>query len=288
MGVAATSPDASDTPRTVACPYCVEPIAEQALACRHCGRDLFFFAPLRRELEALSRRVAELEGALSASRSAAAAAAAAPAAPVLPAPEAAEPAIPPTPAQPQRPGIGSVLLFLVLPVLCLVAMHAVTIVLLDLNELYLRVASVILPLGLGMLFVALFRVRLPYQLLMAVAIAVLSVLGMAAVIAYADDVPLMPRGAREWREILYYVTSIAFSHITGIFTGLLVFHRRNRGIDRLSHRLASALTDGSPAPGKAQRLRQYTERIRDFITLVTPIVTAIVSVVTGVVTLLKK
>lgn len=180
------------------------------------------------------------------------------------------------------------LLFLVLPVLCLVAMHAVTIVLLDLNELFLRVASVILPLGLGMLFVALFRVRLPYQLLMAGAIAVLSVLGMAAVIAYTDDVPLMPQGAREWREILYYVTSIAFSHITGIFTGLLVFHRRNRGIDRLSHRLASALTDGSPAPGKAQRLRQYTERIRDFITLVTPIVTAIVSVVTGIVTLLKK
>ena len=49
---------------TVACPYCLGDIAPQALACRHCTRDLSLFQPLIRQLQAQGVRLDQLQAQL--------------------------------------------------------------------------------------------------------------------------------------------------------------------------------------------------------------------------------
>lgn len=277
---------AAEAAALVACPYCTEKIAAAALVCKHCHRDLIFFLPLRRDIEALKSRVDSLE--VQNKRLTAlllgddpAAASTAVAAAVVNVTE-------PRPGRVPAPGVFAIALFLLLPVLLLVGAHAVIVMWLDLSQIYLRIVAALLPVCTGFILSARFRVRLAWQWLVAAVIGVLSVTLMTAVIAYADDQPLAPQDAREWREVIYYVLSIAFAHMTGILAALAVFHRRNSATDRLSMRLAAALAADTPMQGRTKRLRRYTESIREFITLVTPILTALVSVATGVLSLMKK
>lgn len=282
----AVAPESADS--TMACPYCTERISAQAIVCKHCHRDLLFFAPLRRDLEALARKVEKLEAQNTRLAALIAEHFGKPAPEASEASNASEAPAANQPAAHRPPGLLAKLLFPLLPIACLVAAHWLMVMLLDLNPIYLRVLSVVLPLAFGLLFVARFRVRLPYQLLAAAAIAVSAVAAMTAVVAHVDEQPFWPRDAREWREVVYYILSIGFSHITGILTGMLVLRRRNRGIDRLSMKLAQAIEGDAPLPGRAKRIKRHTESIKEIITLVAPIATAVLSVATGVVGLLKS
>lgn len=285
------APAAAADAATMQCPYCTEKIAATALVCKHCHRDLIFFLPLRRDIEALKSRVDTLEAhnrRLTALLLGEDASAATDAETVARTADALQAAPASRGSEQRAPGLLAVVGFLLASVLLLVGAHAAIVMWLDLSQVYLRIASVALPVCTGFLMSSLFRVRLAWQWLMAAAIGVIAVTLMTAVIAYADDQPLAPQDAREWREVIYYVLSIAFGHMTGILAALAVFHRRNSAMDRLSARLAAALAADTPVQGRTQRLRRYTESIREFITLVTPILTALVSIATGVLSLMKK
>ena len=313
MKPAAPAPAATPPAETLPCPYCAERISALAVVCRHCHRDLQFFAPLHRELRAQAKRIEALETqntrllglltrhwpALQAGLPPTALAGDGAAAPPHlpqehPPAELAAWAAPDTAAPPARalPRLCGLRLIgrIALPALALLLAHALIVLALDLNPLWLRAVSIALPLAAALGFALRWRASLATHALCALAVALLAVGGMTAVIAQVDGVPFWPQNPREWQEVAYYVASIAFGDLTGAALARLVHLRRQRAHehDRITQQLAELMLAGqAPTPGHLQRVRKQAEAVRDLMALITPIVTAVVSIVTGIGALLK-
>lgn len=111
---------------------------------------------------------------------------------------------------------GDVARYLLAPLALLLIAHALITVVYDLNVVYLRLISMVLPLPFGFwLFRDEPRTLLPWFIGTAF-LAVASVIGMSAIISLVDQTPVLPRNAFEWRELLEYSASIAFSFLTGM------------------------------------------------------------------------
>ncbi|MDO5290367.1 MAG: hypothetical protein Q4F13_12130 [Pseudomonadota bacterium] len=317
MKPAAPPPAAPPPAETLPCPYCTERISAQAVVCRHCHRDLQFFAPLHRELRAQAKRIEALEaqnarllglltrhwpglqaglppggtGAaglpLAVGHAPGDAPPGADAADAAGATAADHPAPAPARALPRLRGLR-LLARVALPVLALLLAHALIVLALDANVLWLRAVSIVLPLALGLGFALRWRAPLATHAACALAVAVLAVAGMTAVIAHVDELPFWPQDPREWQEALYYMASIAFGDLTGVLLARLAQHRRQRSQDQLTQQLAELMLAGQPAtPGRLQQVRKQAEAVRDLMALITPIVTAVVSIATGIGALLK-
>lgn len=237
------------------CPYCVSEIADEALACPRCTRDLYLFKPLLEKIGQLEKTVAAHEAELATLKAAApgvpaavvAAVEATGAAPAAAAPAeltaAAEAVVAEAiateeqaPAQTLLAGLAQVLV----PVLVLLVLaHWLMLFIYDVKPLYLRFASILIPLPFGFFLAMQVRGRFWQAAAAGFGLAAVAVLAMLMVTASIDKVPVLPQDARDFRETLEYVASIGLAFMTGLLLG--EYHARKKFAELKTNRVVLLL-----------------------------------------------
>ncbi|WP_454620456.1 hypothetical protein [Bradyrhizobium cenepequi] len=182
------------------CPFCAETIKDEALACKHCSRDLRVVRPilieiqeLVDELDRLRRDLDQVNARLERYKN------------------------------PARYYFTHVVLYVAIPALLLVAAHIIVTIVLDVSQLPLRLASVAIPMLFGLIGFPLHKMRTPGAALMGLLLAVASVIAMLTVTGLHDNVPILPGPWIEWREVIEYSSSIFLAFICGNTLGLVIF-----------------------------------------------------------------
>ena len=187
------------------CPYCEAVLSRHVLSCRSCGRDLTPVLPLLRRIEALEGRLAGIEKAREERRFVATA----------PSPDA-----PNTEAEPPAPRHGLIARrryhALLVGFLLLLGAYAMVVLWLDLSLSVLRLASILLPFGTGLIYFGI-RPRLTwFDTSVAIGFAIFSVAAMNALLGWIDNIPILPQGPTAWRETFFYALSIGASMLSGM------------------------------------------------------------------------
>ena len=224
------------------CPFCAEDFNDTALVCNHCGRDLRLVLPVLEENLALIRQAGELQLQVSRLRA------------------AAERSATPFHFWMTHAGI-----YLIAPILVLLAVHYVITVRLNVPLIYLRLGTLAVPLPFGFALLWLSHHGFRWSLVYGAAVGVVSVMGMLTIIAFTDQVPILPEDLREWREVAEYAASIMLAYATGNVVGALA--------QRIVPRTLDASGAPSPAimklarivggPAGAQALRRRAQKISD-------------------------
>ena len=182
------------------CPFCNETIKDETIACKSCSRDLRFVRPTLLEIQDLVSELDKLTHALNRARTTLARL-----------------------TDPRRYYLTHFAAYVLLPAVLLVAAHAIITIALNVSPLYLRIASMAIPLLFGVVSVPLHKLGPLGALVIGVVTAMLSVGCMLAVTGFNDDVPIVPASAIEWREVAEYAASISLAFLSGNILGTVVF-----------------------------------------------------------------
>ena len=273
------------------CPYCVSEIADEALVCPRCTRDLYLFKPLLEKIGQLEKAVAEQAAAAVANADAriaaleqeVAALKAAPA-PAIAAEVAAEVQAELAPAVPAGTPAGywvAVAQALLPAILLLLFAHWLMLFVYDVKPLYLRVATILLPVPFGFLLASRFPDEFRKSVFAAALLAVAGVLSMLGVTAAIDKVPLLPQDMRDLRETLEYVASIALAFVTGLLLG--EYHARRKLAELRTNRVVLLLARAF-VPNEEGKLgiEKAVKKLTKLQEAVTPAATGAAAVYAGV------
>ena len=246
------------------CPFCAEKVKHEAIACSHCSRDLRVVRPVLLEIEDLVFELDKLRQELDR-----------------------------TGARlerlkhPLRCFVTYSASYVLVPVFLLVIAHVLVTIVFNIQPIYLRLASVIIPIPFGVLAYAISRLGLRGAFLLGIMAAAISVSLMLVVTGVNDDVPILPASRAEWREVAEYTASICLAFVTGNILAISVFRvlpstlssggRPNPAAYRLARLLGQNVGE--------EQLRKRARLIQDLMQTAGPVAgvatTAIGSIYTG-------
>ena len=228
------------------CPYCLSDIDAEAYVCKTCTRDLYLFKPMLQKVSdleeklnnvsdrvTLESRISELEEELLYKK------------------------------ELEAEGIFSILSkiskFIILPLFILLFAHAAIVIIYDLKLIYLRLASIIIPIPFAFFLFQKKKNPVFPWFLGSLLLAFITVIGMSAITALVDKTPVMPRSIIEWKEFIEYSLSITFSFLTGMLLGTISFFKRSKhkiDINPMLKALINLLVDKKLSPEALQDLLQ--------------------------------
>ena len=257
------------------CPYCTSDVPDEALVCAHCARDLYLVRSLREQIGLLEQAATGQAGAAS------------------PAPDArigelekelADLRAQQAAAVPAAAGAGylaALMKALLLTLVLLVAAHGLLLFVYDVKPLYLRIATILLPMPFGLLLAMKHPGRLTSSAVGGFVMAAAAVFAMLFVTATIDKVPVLPQDLRDAKEILEYGVSIGLAFLTGLLAGRLLHALRAKGSP--PHRVALILSRAVVADEKGEfGIEKAAKRIETIIKVATPAATFAAAIYSGI------
>jgi hypothetical protein len=146
--------------------------------------------------------------------------------------------------------IKDIAIYLIVPLLLLLLAHWLIAIVYDTKMIYLRIISMILPLPFAYFLFKSHAHKLFPWFVGVVFLAITSVIGMSWITSLVDHSPVLPQNLFEWKELLEYSASIAFSFLTGMLLGGVAYagkqrHRQTGIMNVLNKAASSRKADGS-------------------------------------------